>query len=79
MMTTEQMKDALRSGHPVEWVGPMDYDRARGSITAIIITYSNGAFRIAAEITDRRGNVTRCLPSQLNLYEPPRQKEEKNA
>ncbi len=79
MMTTEQMKDALRSGYPVIWRGPMDYDRARGYVSAIITTYSDGAFRVAVEITDKRGCITRCLPSQISIYSPKREEEVKNA
>ena len=73
MMTTEEMKDALRSGYPVIWRGPMDYQRARGSITAIITRCEDGYFRNYAEVTELRGNIKTiyiCSPNEISRYDP---------
>jgi hypothetical protein len=69
MMTSDELKAALRTRCPVIWRGEMEYERARGYISAIITTYKDGAYQIAVEITDRRGNITRVKASQVTLYE----------
>ena len=67
-MTNEELKEALLVGRPVEWHGPLEYQRGRGVIDAIIYTRDgdfSGRVRVSARITDSYGRQLTVLGKEL--------------
>jgi len=70
-MDSQEMKLALRSGRPVSWRGKMDYERATGTLTAIILRHINGRDILSAEITEpRTRRVVICRADEVEYWRP---------
>ena len=68
-MESAELKAALRSGRPVEWKGPMSYDYALGTLTAIILRHINGQDVFSAEITSfSKNHVVTCRADEIEYY-----------
>lgn len=66
-MDKDTARAALRSGRPVIWRGKMDYERATGTLTALILRYVGEEFVLSAEITDPRTH--NCVVCRLEEVE----------
>lgn len=68
-MDGAELKVALRSGRPVEWKGPMSYDYALGTVTAIILRSVHGKDVLSAEITSfSLKSVVTCRADEIEYY-----------
>ena len=77
-MDSQEMKVALRSGRPVTWRGKFDYERATGTLTAIILRHINGRDILSAEITElTRGCIVTCRADEVEYWRPAQTEENK--
>lgn len=75
-MTIGELRGALDSGVSLIWQGKHDYERARGSLTGIILRKGpSGEDVFSAELTTKsetsgRNSIIICRPEELRFWNP---------
>lgn len=70
-MEINELRSALRTGVPLLWQGKMEYERAVGYLSGILIQRGpDGEEKISGVLSDRRGCTVTCRPEELRYYKP---------
>ena len=66
-MTEQQLRAANGSSLQVEWRGMRDWERAKGTITALLYRKSNGVETLSVELTDvsSKNHKILCRPEDI--------------
>ena len=70
-MEINELRSALRTGVPLLWQGKMEYERAVGYLSGIILRVGpRGEDVFSCELTTRQNRLLICKPEELRVLDP---------